>query len=300
MRIGLALPQMGPIAEPDRVAEFAAAVEELGYDSLWVGDRILTPLHPDPIYRGCTPEQPWPVEQARLVDPIVTLAVAASATSRVRLSASTFNATWHHPLFVGRSFASLDLLSHGRIDLGFGIGWMRTEYETLGIPFAERGARLEETIAVIRAMWSTDPVQHDGRFWQIPPSRLELRPVQPSGPPILLAGFGPGALARVGRLADGWLPATSVADGLPVERLGQMWETIGRSATSAGRDPAKLRRELRINTSPGKPVDEAVHIALTARDAGYEGVFIDLTYIATGVDHSLELAARAMELYQKS
>jgi probable F420-dependent oxidoreductase len=299
MRIGMALPQMGPIAEPDRVAEFASTAEELGYESLWAADRILAPLHPDPVYPGCTPEQPWPPEQARVTDPIVTLALAASATSRARLSTSTFNATWHHPLFLGRTFASLDLLSRGRIDLGFGIGWMRTEYQALGIPFTKRWARLEETIAVLRAMWTTDPVQHDGQLWQIPPSRLELRPVQPSGPPILLGGFGAGALDRVGRLADGWLPATSAADGLPAEAFGQMWQAIGRSAASAGRDPATLRRELRVNTSPGTPVDDAVQVALIARDAGYEGAFIDLSYIATGVDHALDLAVRAMELYEK-
>jgi probable F420-dependent oxidoreductase len=299
MRIGMGLPQMGPLAEPHRVAEFASTAEELGYDSLWAGDRILTPLHPDPIYPGCTPEQPWPPEQARFADPIITLTLAASATSRVRLSTSTFNAPWHHPLFLGRAFTSLDLLSRGRIDLGFGIAWMRTEYQALGIPFANRWARLEEIIAVLRAMWTTDPVEHDGRLWQIPPSRLELRPVQPSGPPILLAAFGPRALDRVGRLADGWLPATSAADGLPAEAFDQMWQAIRSSAASAGRDPATLRRELRINASPGKPVDNAVEVALTAREAGYEGAFIDLSYIATGVDHALDLAARAMELYQK-
>src|SRR4051812_43184111 len=107
----MALPQMGSIAEPQRVCEFAGKAEEFGYDSLWASDRILTPLRPDPIYPGFTPEQPWPPEQARFADPIVTLTLAASATSRVRLSTSTFNAPWHHPLFLGRAFTSLDLLS---------------------------------------------------------------------------------------------------------------------------------------------------------------------------------------------
>jgi probable F420-dependent oxidoreductase len=299
VHIGMALPQMGSTAEPDRVAEFARSAEDLGYDTLWASDRVLTPLRPEPIYPGFTPEQPWPLEQTRFADPIVTLTLAASATRRVRLSTSTFNAPWHHPLFLGRAFTSLDMLSRGRLDLGLGIGWMRTEYETLGIPFAERGARLEEIIAVLRTMWTTDPVEYEGRFWQIPPSRLGLRPVQPSGPPILLAGFGPAALDRVGRLADGWLPATSDVDGVPFEVIDQLWETVKRAAESAGRDPATLRRELRVNTTPGTPVDEAVRVTLDAREAGFEGAFIDLSYIATDVDHALELAARAMEQYAK-
>jgi probable F420-dependent oxidoreductase len=299
VRIGMALPQMGSIAEPQRVAEFARRAEELGYDTLWASDRALTPLRPEPIYTGCTPEQPWPLEQTRFADPIVTLTLAASATSRVRLSTSTFNAPWHHPLFLGRAFTSLDMLSQGRLDLGFGIGWMRTEYETLGIPFAERGARLEETIAVLRAMWANDPVEYEGRFWQIPPSRLGLRPVQPSGPPILLAGFGPLALDRVGRLADGWLPATSDVGGVPFEVLDRLWGTIRQAAESAGRDPAALRRELRINTTAGAQVDDAVRTAHAAREAGYEGAFIDLSYVASSVDHALELASRTMEGYEK-
>src|SRR5258708_20161753 len=136
-------------------------------------------MHPDPIYPGCTPEQPWPPEQARVTDPVVVLALAASVTSRARLSTSTFNATWHHPLFLGRTFASLDLLSRGRIDLGFGTGWMRTEYQALGIPFTKRWARLEETIAVLRAMWTTEPFQPDGPPCQTPPSRLQLPPSPP-------------------------------------------------------------------------------------------------------------------------
>lgn len=262
-------------------------------------DRILTPLRPDPIYPGFTPEQPWPPERARVADPIVTLTLAASATSRVRLSTSTFNATWHHPLFLARAFSSLDLLSRGRMDLGFGIGWMRTEYEALGIPFAKRGARLEEIITALRTIWTDESFEYEGELWQIPPSRLELRPFQPGGPPILLGAFVPAALERVGRLADGWLPAATAVDGLPVEAFAQMWEAIGTAATSAGRDPDTLRRELRVNTSPGKPVDDAVRVALTARDAGFEGAFIDLSYIATGIDHALELAARAKELYEK-
>lgn len=299
MRIGLALPQMGPSAGPDRIAEFASKAEELGYDTLWASDRILTPLHPDPIYPGCTPEQPWPPEQARFADPIITLSVAAASTSRVHLNTSTFNATWYPPLALARSFTTLDLLSRGRLELGFGVGWMRTEYQALDIPFAKRHARLEEAIAVLRTMWTTNPVEHDGQLWHIPPSQVDLRPYQPGGPPIFLGGFGPRALERIGRLADGWLPAMSVTDGLPVEAFDQLWQTARKAAVSAGRDPDTLRRELRINPSPETPVEEAVQVASVAREAGYDGAFIELAYTATSLDHALDLAASAMELYQR-
>jgi hypothetical protein len=299
MRIGMALPQMGPIAEPDRVAEFASTAEDSvtrAYGQRIGSSRPCTRIRSIRAVRRSSRGRPnrraSRTRSSRWPWPPPPPAARGCQPAR-----STPHGT--HPLFLGRTFASLDLLSRGRIDLGFGIGWMRTEYQALGIPFTKRWARLEETATVLRAMWTTDPVQHDGKLWHIPPSRLELRPVQPSGPLILLGGFGPGALDRVGRLADGWLPATSAADRLRAEVFGQMWQAIRRSAASAGRDPATLRRELRMNTSPGTPVDNAVQVALTAREAGYEGAFIDLTYVATGVDHALDLAARAMELYEK-
>jgi hypothetical protein len=107
-------------------------------------------------------------------------------------------------------------------------------------------------------------------------------------------------------VGSGWKPANSTgprscwaASGRARSIAWAAWQAIRRSAASAGRDPATLRRELRITTSPGTPVDDTVQVALTARDAGYEGAFIDLSYIATGVDHALDLAARAMELYEK-
>ena len=177
MQLGLCLPQLGPTAEGAKVADVARRAEEIGFDSLWVGDRLLTPKSPQDLYPvGGTPEVPYPPEFTAALDPIVTLAAAAAVTSRVRLSFSTLIPTWHNALLLARSLTSLDAVSAGRLELGLGTSWMRDEYEAAGVPWTERGARLDEMLDVFEQLWTQTEIEHHGRFWEIPPSRVDLRP----------------------------------------------------------------------------------------------------------------------------
>jgi probable F420-dependent oxidoreductase len=274
VRFGITLPQFGPVVAPGLIADFARHAEELGYQSLWVGDRVLAPLKPSRPYPGYTAEKPLPPAFGNFMDPLAVLTAAATVTTRVRLGSSTLNATWYHPLLLGRTLTTLDQLSQGRVDAGFGLGWMETEYEALDIPWAGRGARLEETLDVLQAMWTTNPVEHQGKLWAIPPSTLDLRPVQPGGPPVLLGGYSARALERVGRRASGWLP--SIAPGRDLAMLDRPWQTVVQAAEQAGRDPGTLRRELRINLTPGPDmVGDALALVREARERGYDGVFAD-------------------------
>jgi probable F420-dependent oxidoreductase len=278
VRLGLALPQFGPLADAGRIGEFAAAAERLGYASLWVGDRLLTPVAPGSPYPGRQP-QPYPPEFTTFLDPVVTLAVAAAATTTVRLSSSTLNAPLYHPVTLGRQLTSLDRLSAGRLDAGLGLGWMRDEYDAAGVPWATRGARLDEMLDVLRLMWTSDRIVHSGRFFTLPDSVLDLRPVQPGGPPLLLAGFTPRAMERIGRRADGWL----MTQGLPAGHAAMLWDTARRAAAAAGRDPEALRRVLRIN--------RAGDWAAAVESAGVPEAFVDLTFSTGGVDEALDVAA---------
>ncbi len=281
MQLGLALPQFGPSADAERIAEFAAAAEALGYASLWVGDRLLTPVAPQDPYPGRVP-QPYPPEFTTFLDPVVTLAVAAAATRTVRLGSSTLNAPLYHPAVLGRQLTSLDRLSGGRLDAGLGLGWMRDEYETVGAGWSTRGARLDEMLDVLRLMWTTDRLAHRGRFFSIPDSVLDLRPVQPGGPPVLLAGFTPVAMDRIGRRADGWL----MTQGLPPAHAGMLWDTARRAADAAGRDPSRLRRVLRLNRAP----DWVAAVEAAGAD-GITEAFLDLTFSTGGVGEALDVAA---------
>ncbi|WP_328606153.1 TIGR03619 family F420-dependent LLM class oxidoreductase [Amycolatopsis sp. NBC_00345] len=290
LRLGLALPQYGQLADPAAVAGFAAAAERIGYSSLWAGDRVLTPVDPSDYYPGGgTAEQPYPPEFVRFVDPIVTLTAAAGATSTARLGTSTLVGPVYPPVLLARSLTSLDLISDGRLDVGLGLGWLRDEYTATGVPWAGRGARLGELIDVLRTLWTADPAGHDSERWQIPDARIGLRPAQRPHPPILLGGMSERALRRVGQVADGWLPTL-----IPAKRLREMWSVISAAATEAGRDPASLRRVLRTNPHPGATMTDVAGQLKKIGDEGYTEAFVDLHYVADNIAHALELAE---ELY---
>jgi probable F420-dependent oxidoreductase len=287
MQLGLCLPQLGPTAEGAKVAEVARRAEELGFDSLWVGDRLLTPESPQDLYPvGGTPEVPYPPEFTAALDPIVTLTAAAAVTSRVRLSFSTLIPTWHNALLLARSLTSLDAVSEGRLELGLGTSWMRDEYEAAGVPWAERGARLDEMLDVFEKLWNENPVEHRGRFWEIPPSRVDLRPMQAGGPPILLGGFSPAAMARVGSRGVGWIAIA----GAPAEFEEQLWGMAVAAAEAADRDPAALRRETRVNTHAGESMAETIEQVRESERRGADGVHVDFTYTAGSAAELLEQA----------
>ncbi|WP_145926826.1 TIGR03619 family F420-dependent LLM class oxidoreductase [Amycolatopsis orientalis] len=291
MRLGIALPQYGPLAKMDAVAGFATAAEELGYASLWVGDRVLAPVSPSDFYPGGTPEQPYPPEFVTFADPLILLTVAASVTKKVRLGTSTLTGTVYPAVLLARALTSLDQVSGGRLDVGLGTGWLRDEYTATGTPWKGRGKQLEELLDVLREFWTGDPVEHEGDRWRIPASKVGLRPVQSPRPPVLLGGLSAAALERVGRRADGWLPA-----GLPAPYLAKMWETVTNAAEKAGRDPGALRRVLRINPKPGTDLKKVAEDLDAAAETGIAEAFVDPHYLARDVTHALELAAELRAL----
>ncbi|HEY0454666.1 TIGR03619 family F420-dependent LLM class oxidoreductase [Actinophytocola sp.] len=194
MKIGLGAPVSGAWATPENLGRFAARAEELGYDSLWTFQRLLVGADDrlDAVYQS-------------VLDPVLALTYAAAHTSRIRLGVALLNLPFVSPVVVAKQAATLDVLSHGRLDLGLGTGWSPTEFTATGADKARRGARAEEYVQVLRTLWNDDVASFDGEFYTVPPSRMAPRPVQPGGPPILLGGAVPAALERAGRLAAGWM-----------------------------------------------------------------------------------------------
>lgn len=287
MRLGLALPQFGPLCDAARIAEFARAAEGLGYGSLWVGDRVLAPTEPIDRYPGRATDGPYPPEFTAALDPLITLAAAATVTSKVELGMSTLNAPWHNALLLGRSLTSLDNLSRGRLLVGFGLGWSRDEYRATGVDWSSRGARLDECLDVLAALWTTNPVEHHGRFFDIPAAHVDLRPTRPGGPPVYLGGFTPVAMDRIGRRAAGWLSSVS----LPADYAASLWSHARAAAEQAGRDPGSLKRHLRINVVPGTPIPDIASAIDRASEDGADGVVLDLNYCARTIDEALDTAA---------
>ncbi|MFJ4653491.1 TIGR03619 family F420-dependent LLM class oxidoreductase [Nocardia sp. NPDC088792] len=290
MKIGFSLPQHGSQASDGaQVAYYATEVEKAGAQSLWVGERLLAATNPKVGYAG---KNTIPDEFNSVLDPFVLLGIAAAATERVRLGTNVLIAPLHRPVHLARSLTTIDVVSGGRLLPGFGIGWSPEEYEAADVPFTHRGARLDETLDALEAIWTTDPAGYRGRFVTVPEHRSELKPVQRPRPPIHLGAFNPAGLERIGRRADGWLPVVPVP-GPPGwgRQLLKLRTVIDRAAEQAGRDPGAIGTVLRVNVAAGTDpslIDETIETVHA--ETGYDDFFVDLMYITDTVDEMLETA----------
>jgi probable F420-dependent oxidoreductase len=224
--IGFGAPVSGAWATPQNLASFASRADKVGYASLWSFQRLLVPDGSglEPVYQS-------------VLDPMAVLSYAAAVTSRIRLGVAVINAPFVSPGYLAKQAASLDVLSSGRHDLGLGIGWMPEEFALTGAMRAGRGARTEEYIQVLRALWADGICEFDGESYQVPRGVQAPRPVQPAGPPILLGGLARPALERVGRVADGWVTSSRT----DLSRIAELIAVVRESAVAAGRDAAALR-----------------------------------------------------------
>jgi probable F420-dependent oxidoreductase len=219
---------------PAALDEAARRAEELGYDSLWAVERLLYPTNPRSPY-PVTPDGSLPKLYARALTPIETLSYVAARTSRIALGTSVLLMPLHNPVMLARQLATLDVLSGGRLRVGLGQGWSADELEAGGASSKGRAARADEFVQVLKAIWTTDPVEHKGEFFTVPRSILQPKPVQSPHPPIYMAAYAPSALERVGRTADGWMPS-----GVPLAATGPTMDQVREAAGAAGRDPSAL------------------------------------------------------------
>src|ERR1700693_2870597 len=188
MRVGIHLPHIGRKAGPEAIRRAAIQAEELGFDDAWTSEHIIIP-------KGA----PYP-PSALFYDPVLTLTWAAAYTSRIGLGTSVLVLPMRHPLPLAKELATLQNLSGGRLILGAGVGWLEAEFDALGIPFRERGRRMDEGIAMMRAVWSEDPVSFPTRV--IPAIIANMRSLpKPEQPiPIWIGGRSEPALNRALRL----------------------------------------------------------------------------------------------------
>lgn len=281
MRLGLSLPQFGPFSDPLLVPRMAAEAEALGFESLWVGERVHAAADPiTPYPGGAMPEQ-----FSSGLDPLLALTLAANATTRPLLGTSTLNAPLHPPIHLARSLAGLDRLSGGRLIAGFGLSWSRDEYDAVAVPWRERGARLDETLDVLAALWAEDPVRHSGEFWTISPGHFQPKPAQ-QHVPVYLGGLSPVAFRRIGRRADGWLGVA-----LPVEALRKAMADIDDQARRAGRGP--IATAVRINIKQdADAVTQLVDYLHELAGLGVADAFVDLQFSASTPTELMDRAAR--------
>lgn len=203
MDFGLSLPTAGRHASAEAIGGVAEGAERIGLDSVWAFERVLSPT--EPVAMG-DQKVPMPDVYHTVYSPLEVLAFAAARTGTVRLGTSIISALLHSPAILGRSLATLDQLSGGRVVAGLGQGWMREEFEAAGTSRDRIGAGFAEFVEAMRAVWAPDPVSFSGRFFSIPSSRINPKPVRAAGPPIIVGAAAPAAIRRAAGLGLGFNP----------------------------------------------------------------------------------------------
>jgi probable F420-dependent oxidoreductase len=241
VRLGYFLPQLGPAAGPDALTDVARRAEELGYDSLWVTERTLYPVEPSVPYVASA-DGSLPDAFRQVLDPVATLAFVAAATDRITVGPSVLNLPWYNPTLLARSLTTVDVVSKGRLRVGFGMGWSPDEYEAAGASWHRRGKRADENLEALIAIWTTDPVEYEGEAFNIPKSFIGPKPVQKPHPPIYMAAYTEAAMNRVARFANGWMPV-----GVPLAGMEAMLANIRETAAAHGRDGDAIELIVRAN-----------------------------------------------------
>jgi probable F420-dependent oxidoreductase len=249
MKVGIHVPQWGPDATREGVLAVAQAAEAAGFDSVWVADHVVIPVKSDSTYpyqNGGTPFGP----KDGFLEAFTTLAMIAGATQRLRIGTSVLVVPMRDPILTAKVAATLDVLSGGRLVLGIGAGWWREEFDALSAPFDGRGPRMDQQIALMRALWTGDPVGFHG----LDPVCCRPAPMQAGGPPILVGGMSTAAVSRAARIGNGWHAVGASPEQIVAtrQRLAEAAEKAGRSpseipvsvSTGVSRDPERTRTRL--------------------------------------------------------
>ena len=272
MEIGLTIPHTGRDTSPEWVREYCTLAEATGWDSLWGMDHMVMPQHTESEYLlGRKPAKIEDDAVAGLLAPnyemMTTLTWVAGFTDRIKLGTGIAVLPIRNAVHNARALATLDVYSGGRVLYGVGVGWLREEAEAMSMPWDRRGARSEEHIALLRALWCAegDVVEFHGEFNEIPPMHPEPRPVQ-RPIPILIGGHTDIALERAGRIGDGW-----IAGQMSPPRVAEHWPRVLESAERNGRDPSSLM----LVTSVSDRTDQSLLDLLSEyRDVGVDHVYI--------------------------
>lgn len=249
MKFGIHLPHAGEQATPALIRRHAEQAEDLGLEDVWVSEHIIVP-------RDKFPRSPL------FFDPVLSLTWAAAVTRRVRLGTSVLVLPMRHPLPLAKELATLHNFSEGRLILGAGAGWLESEFAALGVPFNERGRRLDEGLAMMRAVWTDDPVTLHSRYIPAAIEGMTMAPRPISSIPLWFGGSSDAALRRTIRMGDGW---------------------HGSAHTAA--ETAPIVKRLR-DARPEGAFTVSMRVAWDGRDRGVLRALVD-GYASVGVEHLL-------------
>ncbi len=234
MKFGIAFANTMSFSTNPGAIEFAQAAEANGFESIWTVEHVIYPEG----YSSTYPYDPSGKMPARpdtpIPDPLIWLAYLAGVTETIRLGTGILILPERNPVVLAKELATLDDLSNGRLELGIGVGWLREEFDALGIPWERRGKRTDEYVAAMRTLWTGELVAHEGEFVNFANVSSNPRPQQ-ENIPIVVGGHSEAAAKRAGRLGDGFFPGRG-----SVEELKASFELVRQTAQDYGRDPSAI------------------------------------------------------------
>ena len=246
------------------ITVLAQKMEELGFDSMWVPEHTVVPVHHNSKYRG-TADGSLPESMSHQANPLIALALAAGATKTLKFGTAVLLVTEHNPLDLAKQVSTLDYYSGGRFLFGIGTGWFREESEIMGGDFDHRWTQAREYVSAMKELWTNDPAEYHGEYVDFPPVRCLPLPVQKPHPPVLLGGEAKNVFRRIVQWADGWLPLR-----MSPEQVAAARATLSEMADAAGRDPKSI-----TITVSGVPTDKDA--IKQYEDAGADRALVRLT-----------------------
>ena len=281
MDIGAHLPQLGRGASRSALIEFCAQAERLGVHSAWVSDHIAWPKEIVSNYPYTDDGSFLAPNDMAWLDPIGTLLFAAACTETMLLGQTVLIMGYRPPIQTAKLIATLDHLSEGRAILGAGVGWMKEEFDVLGMPYDNRGARADEQLEIFRLLFSEASVSFDGRYYEFPEIAFEPKPVN-SKVPVWIGGSSDAAYRRVVRFGDCFHAAFE-----SMEQVAQSWARVIQFAEESGRDPTELMLSVRVYLDPTGAMAAPVSIQGSAdqmadtigqwADIGADHILVDVT-----------------------
>jgi probable F420-dependent oxidoreductase len=221
MKLGICLPHYGRPIEVGRMLEVARRAEDRGLDSVWVTDHVIVPEQANVIYRE------------DMLDPLAVLPWLVGVTHRVALGTSVVILPYRSPIPVAKLLASVDVLSGGRLIVGAAIGWLEGEFDALGVPFKERASRSDETLELLRTLWTQEHPKIQTKRHRVQDVVMSPMPLQKPRPPLYIGGSSEGAFRRVARLGDGWHASSTNHDAFRqgADTVRRLWKEAGREGS---------------------------------------------------------------------
>ena len=272
MKFGIVPINLREFTDPDVVLPFVQRAEALGYESVWTAEHVVIPTSYASVY-PYNPDGKLPFKpNAPIIDPLVALTFIAAATTRLRLGTGVNILPQASPLYLAKWASSIDHLSRGRLMLGLGVGWLREEFEAIGVPFARRGRRADEYLEALKAVWTGEDVEYRGEFVDWHGFSMRPTPAQQGGVPLVIGGVTPPAIRRTVKYGDGWYVI-----GKDLDEYRAHVRALHEECARQGRDPAEIELTAYWNYRAEGPDSLAVY-----RDLGIHRLLVNMHALRAG------------------